>query len=198
MPETQGQYMTNQSPAVAYSIFPKVDAKPFEVIALDFITKLPKSHQYDSILTITDHDCTKASLFIPCREEISAEGVAQLFITRVFRYYGLPSRIISDRDPRFASKFMREICKILGIHQNISTAYHPRTDGQSERTNQWLETYLRLFVNHQQDDWASHLPLAEFAHNNWKNATTGESPFHLLMGYHPRADWNEATSALPR
>ena len=102
------------------------------MVALNFITKLPKSHHYDSILTITDHDCTKAALFIPCREEITAEGVAHLFITRVFKNYGLPSKVISDRDPRFTSKFMKELCQILGIQQNISTAYHPQTDGQLE------------------------------------------------------------------
>ena len=123
-------------------IFPEPKANPFEVIALDFITKLPESQKYDSILTITDHDCSKASLFIPCVEEITAERVVKLFVQRVFWYYGLPRKIISDRDPRFTSKFARELCCLLGIKQNVSTAYHPRTDRQSERTNQWLETYL--------------------------------------------------------
>ena len=80
-------------------------------------------------------------------EEITAEGVAKLFVQRVFQYYGLLRKIISDRDPRFTSKFIRELCHLLGIKQNISTAYHPRTDRQSEQTNQWLETYLRFFVN---------------------------------------------------
>ena len=122
----------------------------------------------------------------------------ELFVQRVFRHYELPRKIISDRDPRFTSKFARELCRLPGIQQNISTAYHPRTDGQSERTNQWLETYLRFFVNYQQDDWAAYLPLAEFVHNNWKNASTGESPFYLLMGSHPRAEWSDAPSALPQ
>ena len=175
---------TRPTKAPLTPIFPEPKANPFEVIALDFITKLPKSQKYDSILTITDHDCSKASLFIPCMEEIMAEGVAKLFVQRVFRYYGLPRKIISDRDPRFTSKFARELCRLLGIKQNVSTAYHPRTDRQSERTNQWLETYLQFFVNYQQDNWAVYLPLAEFAHNNWRNGSTGESPFYLLMGSH--------------
>ena len=179
-------------------IFPEPKANPFKVIALDFITKLPKSQKYDLILTITDHDCSKASLFIPCTEEITAEGVAELFVQRVFQYYGLPQKIISDRDPRFTSKFTRKLCHLLGIKQNVSTAYHPRTDRQSERTNQWLETYLQFFVNYQQDNWAVYLPLAEFAHNNWMNASTGESPFYLLMGSHPRAEWSDAPSTLPQ
>ena len=176
---------TQPTKALLASIFPKPKANPFEVIALDFITKLPKSQNYDSILTITDHNCSKASLFIPCTKEITAEEVAKLIVQRVFRYYRLLQKIISDRDPQFTSKFARKLCRLLGIKQNVSTAYHPRTDGQSERTNQWLETYLSFFVNYQQDNWAMYLPLAEFAHNNWKNASTGESPFYLLMGSHP-------------
>ena len=115
---------------------------PFEVIAVDFITKLPPSQGYDSILTVTDHDCTKAALFIPCNEAITSEETAAIFVTQVFKRFRLPSKIISDCDPRFTSKFTKEVCRILGITQNISTAYHPRMDGQSEHNNQWVETYL--------------------------------------------------------
>jgi hypothetical protein len=178
-------------------IYPSPEAKPFEVIAVDFITKLPPSQGFDSILTVTDHSCTKAVQFIPCTEAITAEGTAQLFLQQVFCHYGLPTKIISDRDPRFTSRFTKELCRLLSIQQNISTAYHPRTDGQSERNNQWVETYLRFFVNHQQDNWAEYLPIAEFAHNNWRSETTRESPFFLLMGYHPRADWHQLISNLP-
>jgi hypothetical protein len=179
-------------------IWAKPEAMPFETIALDFITKLPVSQGYDSILTVTDHDCSKATIFIPCVEEISGEETAALYAKHVFARYGLPTKVISDRDPRFASKFTHELCKQLGIQQNISTAYHPRTDGQSERSNQWLEQYLRFWVNERQDDWAQYLPLAEFAHNNWPNESTRESPFHVLMGYHPRADYSGAPSTIPR
>jgi hypothetical protein len=135
-------------------------AQPFEVIALDFITKLPPSEGYDTILTITDHDCSKGAIFIPCNETIDAMGVAELYGKHVFPHYGTPQRVISDRDPRFTATAMKELCKSLGIQQNISTAYHPQTDGQSERTNQWLEQYLRIFGNGAQTDWAQWLPLA--------------------------------------
>ena len=117
-------------------IYPKAEAMPFKIVAIDFITKLPLSQGYDSILTVTDHDCTKAAIFIPCNEEINAEQTAALYLRQVVTNFGLPSKIISDRDPQFTLKFMRELCKLMGIEQNISTAYHPRTDGQSERTNQ--------------------------------------------------------------
>ena len=92
---------------------------------MDFIVKLPESAGYDSILTITDHDCTKMLIAIPCRETIMAEGVAELFLRQIFPRFGLPSKIISDRDPRFISKFMKELCHLMGITQNVSTAYHP-------------------------------------------------------------------------
>ena len=104
-------------------MFPEPKENPFEVFALNFITNLSKSQKYDSILTITDHDCSKASLFVPCTEEITAEGVAELFVQRVFWYYGLPQKIISDRDPQFTSKFARELCRLLGIVAVISPRY---------------------------------------------------------------------------
>ncbi len=115
---------------------------PFETIALDFITKLPVSQGYDSILTVTDHDCTKAAVFIPCKESITAKETAGLIVQHIFPRFRLPLKFISDRDPWFASRFIRGLCKGTGTMQNISTAYHPRTDGQLERTNQWLEQYL--------------------------------------------------------
>ena len=175
--------------AALYPISLKPDATPFEVVAMDFITKLPMSQGYDSILTVTDHDCSKAVILIPCQETITAEGVAGLYVKHVFTRYGLPSKIISDHDPCFASKFTHALCEGLQIRQNISTAYHPHTDGQSERTNQWLEQYLRFWVDECQRDWALYLPIAEFVHNSWPHKTTRESPFFLLMGYNPRADW---------
>ena len=156
---------TRPTKAPLSPIYLKPEALPFETITLDFITKLPASQEYDSILTITDHDCTKMAQFILCTEDINAEETAALYAKHTFSLYGLPSKIISDRDPQFASHFTQELCNILGIKQNISTAYHPRTDGQSERTR--LEQYLRFWVNEHQDNWAAYLPMAEFTHNNW-------------------------------
>ncbi len=171
---------------------------PFETITLDFITKLPISQGYDSILTVTDHDCTKATIFIPCKESMTAEETAGLIVQHVFPRFGLPSKFISDRDPKFTSRFVRGLCKAVGTTQNISTAYHPRTDGQSECTNQWLEQYLRFWVNERQDNWHAYLPLAEFVHNNWPNETTGESPFFVLYRFNPHADWTDKPSPIPQ
>ena len=149
----------------------------FSVIALDLIVDLPPSEGYDSILTITDHDCTKALLFFPCKQTITSQGVAALYMKHVFPHFEIPNRVISDRDTRFTSNFATELCKQLDVTQNISTTYHPQTDGQSEHTNQWLEQYLRIYCNFQQDNWASLLPMAQFMHNSWPNSTTSFTPF---------------------
>ncbi len=174
-----------------YPITTDPEAQPFEVVTMDFITKLPPSRGYDSILTITDHDCTKAALFIPCNETITSEGVAKLYLQHAYPHYGLPKKLITDRGAQFISIFMRNLCQVLGIKQNISSAYHPQTDGQSERSNQWVEQFLRHWSNTQQDNWADLLPIAQFAHNSWLNATTKSSPFKLLMGSKPRTTWEE-------
>jgi len=171
---------------------------PFETVALNFITKLPVSQGYDLILTVMDHNCSKVVIFIPCKEAITAEETVGLIVQHIFPRFGLPRRFISDRDPRFASRFIQGLCKSMGTAQNISTAYHPQTDGQSECTNQWLEQYLRFWVNEQQDNWCSYLPLAEFTHNNWLNETTGESPFFILYRFNPCTDWIDKPSPIPQ
>jgi hypothetical protein len=175
----------------------KEQAPPFVTIALDLIMDLPLSQGYDSILTITDHDCSKAAIFLPCLKTITGEGIAHLYVQHVFPHFGVPRRVIFDRDPRFTGKFMWELCKQLHIEQNISSTYHPQTDGQSERTNQWLEQYLCMYGNFQQNDWASLLPLAQFVHNPWPSEVTKMTPFDLLMGHTPNVWQTKMTSTLP-
>jgi hypothetical protein len=189
---------TRPTRAPLQPIYPKAEATPFETVALDFIVKLPISQGFDSILTITDQGCTKAAIFIPCNEDITAEETAALYIKHVFAHFGLPTKVISDRDPQFMSKFIQAACKVTGVKHAPSTAYHPRTDGQSERSNQWLETAIRFITDQKQKNWAPYLPIAQFAHNNWPSDTTRKSPFFLLMGFNPRADWIHATSPIPK
>jgi len=133
---------------------------PFQTVTMDFITKLPSSNDYDTILTITDHDVSKACILIPYKETIDSAGVAALYANHVFPHYGIPLKVISNRDPRLDSTFTMHLCRLLGIKQNISTVYHPQTDGQSEHTNQSLEMYLRLYCDSQQHEWSKLLPLA--------------------------------------
>ena len=116
-------------------------------------------------MVIVDQGSIKTGVFVPCTTSTGGEEAGALYAVEVFRRFGLPRKIISDRGLQFVSKFTRELCRLLGIEQNISTAYHPQTDGQTERVNQELEQYLRAFCNFQQDNWSSLLPYAEFAHN---------------------------------
>src|SRR5712672_3946430 len=102
----------NPSKPALFPITPEPNALPFQTISLDFIVKLPELEGFDTILTITDHDCSKAAMFMPCNETVNAAGVAKLYATYVFPHYGLPRKIISDRDPRFASNFSREMCNL--------------------------------------------------------------------------------------
>ena len=133
-------------------------------MSVDFVVKLPRSRGSDSILTITDQGCTKAVILVPCREDMGAEAVAELFKECVFPYMGIPTKLISDRDTRFTSSWFKELCRALGIDQNMSTAYHPQTDGQSKRTNQTMEGLLRIFCNHQADNWAEWLAVVQYCY----------------------------------
>jgi hypothetical protein len=163
-------------------------ALPFQVVAMDLITQLPRSEGSDAILTVVDQGCTRAAIFLPCSTTITGEGVARLYLENVYQWFGLPVKVITDRDPRFTSHFAKALCEKLQVKQNISTAFHPQTDGLSERKNQWVEQYLRLVANARQDDWKAWLPIATAVHNNRVNATTKEAPAKALLGYLPALD----------
>ena len=126
--------------------------------------------------------------FTPCKKTISSEETARLFFDTIYRYHGLPDDIISDRGPQFVSQFWKSLFQTLKVDIKLSSAFHPQTDGQTERVNQILEQYLRCAINYQQDDWTSHLTLAEFAYNNTIHSSTGQTPFYANYGYHPRFD----------
>jgi transposase InsO family protein len=117
---------------------------------------------------------------------ITTKGATIVMRNQVFREEGLPQKVISNGGPQFVSGFMKELYQLLGIEGNPSTAYHPQTDGQMERMNWEMERYLRMFTNHQQDDWVDWLPLVEFAYNNAVHEATGQTPFFLNKGRHPR------------
>ena len=119
-----------------------IEEGPFQYVLMDLITDLPKSQGFNSVLTIVDQGCSKATKFILCNKTIDGLGVTNEYLKHLVPWFRLPKRIISDWDPRFTSAFVREMCKALGVQQNLSTAFHPRTDGQTEQMNAWLEQYL--------------------------------------------------------
>ena len=127
----------------------------------------------------------------PIKVTIDAPGLAEVIINVVVRHHGLPDSIISNREAIFSSKFWSSLCYFLSIKRRLSIAFHPQTDGQTERQNSTIEAYLRAFVNFEQNDWVRLLPMAEFAYNNAKNASTGHMPFELNCGYHPRMSYKE-------
>lgn len=161
------------------------DALPFQTISLNLITQLPSSRGADAILTIIDRGYTRATIFLPCKTMITGEGIAKLYIDHIYRWFGLPDKIISDQDLQFTSHFMKGLTQVLGIQQNISMAFHPQTDGLTEQKNQWVEGYLHHLTSAQQDDWVDWLVVATAVHNHHPNATTKVAPTEALLGYRP-------------
>ncbi|GKA87380.1 putative reverse transcriptase domain-containing protein [Tanacetum coccineum] len=161
---------------------PEIPVWKWERITMDFITKLPRTPSgYDSIWVIVDR-LTKSAHFIPMNEKYKMEKLTRLYLKEIVCRHGVPVSIISDRDPRFASRFWRSLQKSLGTNLDMSTAYHPETDGQSERTIQTLEDMLRACVIDFGSGWDKHLPLAEFSYNNSYHASIKAAPFEALYG----------------
>src|ERR1700678_2260362 len=150
---------------------------------MDFITDLSISTGHDSIMVVVDR-LSKMAHFIPCSKTITSEQTASLIFQHVVRLHGLPDNIISDRGPQFISRFWSHLFQQLGTSVNLSSAFHPQTDGQSEQVNQVLEQYLRCIVNYNQDNWVDLLPAAEFAYNNAEHASTKASPCFANYGFY--------------
>jgi Chromo (CHRromatin Organisation MOdifier) domain len=162
-----------------------IPRRPWWSMSVDFIFGLPKTAKgYDGICVFVDR-LTKMVHFARCKERITGRGFAKLFIAKVFQYHGLPVEIICDRDARFQSRFWRETAQRMGTRVKMSTAFHPQTDGQTERLNRVLEEMLRHFICAEMNDCDTKLPLLEFAYNNAWNSSTQASPFRLYTGMHP-------------
>jgi hypothetical protein len=157
------------------------------MVSIDFMTDLPEIEGIDSLMVVVDHGLTKGIIIIPCTKEITALGTANAYLSEVYKRFGLPDIIISDRGPQFASHVFQELMKLLGIESRMSTAHHPQTDGETERVNQEIQAYLRIFCAYHQDTWKQYIATAEFCHNQRSHSTTGTAPFHLMMGYDPKA-----------
>ncbi|GJR91018.1 putative reverse transcriptase domain-containing protein [Tanacetum coccineum] len=161
---------------------PAIPEWKWDNITMDFITKLPKSSQgFDTIWVIVDR-LTKYAHFLQIRENDSLDKLARLYLNRIVARYRIPVSIICDRDERFTSNFWRSFQKALGTDLSMSTAYHPETKGQSERTIQTLEDMLRAFVIDFGKGWVKHFPLAEFSYNNSYHASLKAAPYEALYG----------------
>eukprot|EP00730_Choanoeca_flexa_P009230 TRINITY_DN12614_c0_g2_i1.p1 TRINITY_DN12614_c0_g2~~TRINITY_DN12614_c0_g2_i1.p1 ORF type:complete len:1337 (+),score=253.89 TRINITY_DN12614_c0_g2_i1:1150-5160(+) len=157
----------------------------WHTITMDFAVGLPKSPAgNDSVLVVVDK-LSKRKHLIPCRSDASAVDIAEAFYSSVFKLHGVPCRIVSDRDPKFTSRFWTALADMLGTKLKMSTASHPQSDGQSENAVKQMKDALRNFLSYDQDDWESTLPAIEFAMNSTRSASTGYTPFELDTGYLP-------------
>jgi hypothetical protein len=171
-----------------------VPKKPWENISIDLITGLLPStigvtKPADAILVIIDRFMKIAKYFL-VRKTLDASQLAQILVTRIVKDFGTPKSIVSDRGSIFTSAFWSSLYYYMKTKHQLSTIYYPQTDGQIKRQNQVLEYYLYCYIDYYQDDWVKILPFVEFIYNNSIHASTGETPFYSLYGYHPEHTWD--------
>ena len=153
---------------------------------MEFVTGLPESTAsgYTGIAVIVDR-FMKCAIYLPCRKDIDSPELARLFIEHIICKHGIPDHVITDRGTQFTSCFWTWVCSPLSVDHHLSTAFHPQTDGQTERQNLTMEQYLRAFANYEQDNWVVLLLLAKFTYNNSMHSSTRMMPFFANFGYHP-------------
>ena len=157
---------------------------PWQEISIDIIRPLPKSNEMDAIVVIIDR-FIKMVWLKATTMNVSLERIAKIYRDDIWKLHGVPRKILSNRGPQFASKFMEEFTKALGTKRQLLMAYYLQTDGQTERINQEIGMFLQHYVNYQQDDWMNWLATAEFQYNDKKHVATRKTPFELNFGRHP-------------
>jgi transposase InsO family protein len=167
----------------------------WQVLSLDFVEGLPLSKKMNVVLVVVDK--FSKYHFLPLAHPFTALSVAQLYMQQVYRLHGMPKSMISDRDRIFTSSLWQLLFKLSGVDLKMSTSYHPQTDGQTERVNQCMETFLRCFVSACPTQWSSWIHLAEFWYNTSWHSALGRSPFEVLYGYAPRVMGVEPSDAAP-
>ena len=158
---------------------------PFQNLSMDLITDLSPINGLDSVMVMVDHGLSRGVILAPCAKTVDAIGIANLFFTNIFKWFGLHEKIVSDCGLQFTSAFTKELARLLQYNIALSSAYHPQTDRETERYNQELEMYLHIFCKGQPQKWLELLPMAEFAHNAAVHSVTSKFPFLLIMGYEP-------------
>jgi hypothetical protein len=173
-----------------------IPQRPWQSIGMDYLGPVPVSKSGNDMILLAVDRLTKMAHFIPTTTKVTAKETAELFLRYVFRYHDLPDNIVSGRDPKFTSHFWMSLQKILEIKLLISTAEHPQTDGQSEATVKIVQKLIRPFA-FQHQDWETLLPSLEFAYNDTQQSSTGQTPFYLNYGYHPKGIYRHADTKNP-
>jgi hypothetical protein len=182
---------SNQAPVGMLQPIP-IPNNRWEVWSMDLVGPLPRtSRGHDTIVVMVDK-FTKLAHFAPTVITVTAPQLAEIVLSRIVLQHGVPKAIISDRDPRFTGHMWKALWKMLSTELNMSTAYHPESDGQTERMNRTLEEMLRSYVNDKGSDWDRHLVTAELAYNTAVQESTGYSPFRLSYGVDPRLPMDHA------
>ena len=169
---------------------------PFKQVSVDLVTDLPPARGFDSILTIVDQGLTKGAYFLPTNKTATSADIATLYHNAVYPNYRIPDAIISNRGPQFVSSFTRDLYSKSSIEMKAMTAYCPQSNGEAERVNQEIGTYLRMYCAEKPDDWSLYLADAQFAHNSRIHSTHRQTPFYLLHGYEPTTYPSDVTNPL--
>jgi hypothetical protein len=174
----------------------EIPTRPWQHISYNMIVGLPMDGGKDAILVIVD-SFSKYSIMVPCLSKVTAKDIADLFLEHVWKRHGFPEKTISDRGPVFNHKYIKALYEQLGIKAHFSSAYHPQSDGQTERMNPAIEQSLRAYTGMYQKDWVKWLPMAEFSYNNAIHSATGTSPFRCLYGRDPVMTPSKVTTEVP-
>jgi transposase InsO family protein len=190
----QSNKASNSFPAGLLMPLPTPE-QPWDSVSVDFVTCLPMTHSgHDAVVVFVDR-LTKMVHIAPTTTSVTAAETAKLYVDHVWKHHGIQLELISDRGTQFTSHFFEELTRLVGTQQCLSTAYHPQSDGQTERVNRVLQDMLRHYVSATQDDWDEYLSVVEFAINNSDHASTGASPFMLNYGRAPRTPFDISTAA---
>jgi len=183
------QFKVNTQPSKP-SLVPidALSSRIFGQVGVDFMTDLPLSEGFDSIMVAVDHGLSKGVILTPCSKTgLTAEHTARLYIDNVYARFGLPDKLISDRGPQFDSEFWKELCDALQIKHAMTTAWHPQTNGGTECVNHEIQLFLSVYCINNPTSWVEALKKAEFAYNNQTHADRTQTPFELWYGQAPRA-----------
>jgi RNase H-like domain found in reverse transcriptase/Integrase zinc binding domain/Reverse transcriptase (RNA-dependent DNA polymerase)/Integrase core domain len=164
-----------------------ISTRPFAHCSMDLITDLPPAEGSDSILVVVDQGLSKGVILCPTTKTVTMDGIGDLLHENLYKRFGLPDKMISDRGPQFAAKAFRAMLSRLGVNSVLSTAYHPQTDGTTERVNQEIEAYLAIYCHSHPKTWKKSLATLEFTHNNRRHPNRPKTSFEIIQGESPKA-----------